>query len=358
MIVFTASSGGALAGYSHDYGYHGGHDSHRYGHHRGYSRHRLKRLLFVKTRLTGPGPHPGAGFNVFKPSAFLDKRPLPRSFSEHQHYNQIPILAAYQQAQVAAVGYISRDPSLPTSSRVRDAPRFRRPLRTAQHGNHPLNTTVGPHTCRCFPEGGYPTAMSTDPQSITATELDPCRWLEEYGDALFRYALGRLRDIHHAEDMVQETLKAALQARASYSGRASEKTWLTGILKHKIIDFIRKQVRETTVDDINVLSDTATKNGVDDLFDARGHWVRPPRDWGDPDKALHNDQFLDAFEVCLSRLKPALAQVFALKELSGLSNEEICNELDITATNCGVMLYRARMGLRRCLDVRWPGGNP
>ena len=199
--------------------------------------------------------------------------------------------------------------------------------------------------------------MSAAPHEDPASELDPARWLTEYGDALFRYALGRLRDTSHAEDMVQETLMAALQARASYSGRASEKTWLTGILKHKIIDFIRKQVRETTVDDIGTLSDTATESGIDDLFDARGSWVRSPRDWGNPDKTLHNHQFLEAFEVCLGRLKPAFARVFALKELSGLSNEDICNELGITATNCGVMLYRARMGLRRCLEVRWPGGN-
>ncbi len=111
------------------------------------------------------------------------------------------------------------------------------------------------------------------------------------------------------------------------------------------------------MDDISALSDAATESEVDGLFDARGHWICPPRDWGNPDKSLHNRQFLEAFEVCLRRLKPALAQVFALKELSGLPNEEICNELDITATYCGVMLYRARMGLRRCLDVRWPEGE-
>lgn len=199
--------------------------------------------------------------------------------------------------------------------------------------------------------------MSAEPEGDTAAGLDPGRWLTEYGDALFRYALGRLRDASHAEDMVQETLIAALQARASYSGRASEKTWLTGILKHKIIDLIRKQVRETTVDDIDRLSDAATESEIDDLFDARGRWVRSPGDWGNPDKALHNHQFLEAFEVCLERLKPALARVFALKEFSGLSNEEICNQLGITATNCGVMLYRARMGLRRCLEGQWAGGN-
>jgi len=201
------------------------------------------------------------------------------------------------------------------------------------------------------------TAVSTDPQSIAAVKLNPGRWLEEYGDTLYRYALGRLHDTHHAEDMVQETLKAALQARAGYSGRASEKTWLIGILKHKIIDLMRRQTRETTVEDISALSDAATENPLDDLFDVRGYWIHPPADWGDPDKVLHNRQFLDAFETCLGHLKPMLAQVFALKELSGLSNKEICNKLDITATNCCVMLYRARMGLSRCLDTRWSGGN-
>jgi RNA polymerase sigma-70 factor (ECF subfamily) len=199
--------------------------------------------------------------------------------------------------------------------------------------------------------------MTNKPQDIAKQKSDPGRWLQEYGDALFRYALRRLHNSAHAEDVVQETLLAAFQARASYSGRASEKTWLTGILKHKIIDFIRKQVRESTVDDINALSDATAESGMDDLFDARGHWIRPPQDWGSPDKALHAHQFIEVFEHCMGHLKPAHAQIFSLKELVGQSIDEICKELDITATNCSVMLYRARMGLRRCLELRWAGSN-
>ena len=199
--------------------------------------------------------------------------------------------------------------------------------------------------------------MRNDLQDITAQEPDPERWLQEYGDALFRYALRRLHNTAQAEDVVQEALLAAFQARASYSARASEKTWLTGILKHKIIDFIRKQVRESTVNDINALSDAAGNGSIDELFDARGQWIHPPQDWGNPDKALRNHQFIEAFEHCLERLKPAHAQIFSLKELVGHSIDEICNELDITATNCSVMLYRARMGLRRCLENRWAGDN-
>ena len=199
--------------------------------------------------------------------------------------------------------------------------------------------------------------MSTDPRSIPDTTLEPARWLEDYGDALYRYALGRLHNTHHAEDMVQETLQAALQSRGRFSGQSSEQAWLTGILKHKIVDFIRKQARETTVDHIDALSDAATEHPDDALFDARGNWVHSPGDWGDPDKALRNRQFMEAFETCLEHLRPALAQVFALKELSGLSNAEICNTLRITTTNCCVMLYRARLGLIRCLGIHWSGDD-
>lgn len=195
--------------------------------------------------------------------------------------------------------------------------------------------------------------MNHKAKSVSTLQLDPNRWLQEYGNHLYRYAFRRLRDAAHAEDMVQETILAALQARANYSGGASEKTWLTGILKHKIIDFIRKQVRETTVEDINALSDATIQDDVGDLFNARGRWTRPPQDWGHPHKTLENSQFLEAFDHCLGRLKPVLAHIFTLKELTGQSNEEICNELNITATNCNVMLYRARMGLRRCLEIRW-----
>jgi len=194
-------------------------------------------------------------------------------------------------------------------------------------------------------------------QNYTLSDIDPGRWLEAYGDVLFRFAMKRLRNVDHAEDVVQETLLAAFQARANYSGRSSEQTWLTGILKHKIVDFIRRQVRETAVDDIAALADIATGSEVEGLFDERGHWITPPDDWGRPDKTLQNQQFLEAFEACLERLKPMIARVFTLRELVGQSVEEICNELGITATNCGVILYRARMGLRRCLEVRWTDGN-
>lgn len=188
--------------------------------------------------------------------------------------------------------------------------------------------------------------------------MDPARWLQDYGNDMFRYAVKRLHNTEQAEDVIQETLLAALQSHASYAGQSSEKTWLIGILKHKIVDFIRKQVRELTVDDIQSLSDVNRDNEINTLFDARGHWIQPPQDWANPDKMLHNHDFIAAFKQCLDRLKPTHAQVFSLKELDGMPIEDICNELAITTTNCSVMLYRARMGLRRCLELIFTSESP
>lgn len=177
---------------------------------------------------------------------------------------------------------------------------------------------------------------------------DPARWLEEHGDYLFRYARRRLYTDELAEDAVQETLLAAMKARGQFAGASSERTWLTGILKHKIVDLIRIQSREMT----------ASGLGEDDpgdweaLFDRSGHWVESFRDWGNPESELEKSRIRLALDECFRRLKPALAQIFSLRELSGLSNEEICKELGITATNAWVMLHRARLFLRECLDTR------
>lgn len=178
---------------------------------------------------------------------------------------------------------------------------------------------------------------------------DPARWLEEHGDYLFRYARRRLYTDELAEDVVQETLLAALKAREKYAGASSERTWLTGILKHKIVDAIRIQAREVTA------PAGGGEDGAGDweaLFDQSGHWQETFRDWGNPSSELERTRVRQALDECFRRLKPALAQIFSLRELSGLSNDEICKELGITATNAWVMLHRARLFLRECLDTR------
>jgi RNA polymerase sigma-70 factor, ECF subfamily len=176
-------------------------------------------------------------------------------------------------------------------------------------------------------------------------------WLNQHGDYLYRFALARLRDPHLAEDVVQETFLAAIKS-PNFAEQSAPRTWLTGILKHKIIDVMRKNVRETVVSD---LVDESEDYSVDDFFDAAGHWVDKPQEWDMPEDALEQKQFLGVLQDCMAKLPSKLAQLFMLRDVQETDNEEICKELNITATNAWVMLYRARMGLRKCLEINWIG---
>ena len=182
----------------------------------------------------------------------------------------------------------------------------------------------------------------------------PEQWVDLYGGDLFRYALLRLRDSHLAEDVVQETFLAALRARKSFSGRSSEKTWLFGILKHKIVDRIRRESRERPVEALGTPEDT-----MRDLFDEKGKWRVMPGEWSaDPSTILERKEFQDVLEKCLENLPPRLGDAFSLREMDGMNSKEVCKVLGVSATNLWVMLYRARMRLRRCLEINWFGkGN-
>ncbi len=175
-------------------------------------------------------------------------------------------------------------------------------------------------------------------------------WLTEHGDYLYRFALARLKDPHQAEDAVQETMLAAIKNN-SFDGESSARTWLTGILKHKIIDLQRKQIREQPVSDLIDLD--TSDSSMDDFFDKSGHWLDKPQTLEMPDNTLEQKQFLAVLDECLSKLPKKLKAIFMLRDVHELENENICKELDITATNAWVMLYRARMGLRKCLELNW-----
>ncbi|OZA30130.1 MAG: hypothetical protein B7X93_04395 [Hydrogenophilales bacterium 17-61-9] len=176
--------------------------------------------------------------------------------------------------------------------------------------------------------------------------LDANTWLTEHGDYLFRMARRQLHSDALAEDAVQETLLAALAAQARYAGDASPRTWLTAILKHKIIDLIRRHLRE-----IELPRDADGEEAVDSLFRQDGHWAEPVRPWGNPDTEAELGQLRRALDECADRLKPAMAQVFSLREVAGMETAEICKELGITPTNCWVLLHRARLFMRHCLEL-------
>ncbi|OIR06629.1 RNA polymerase sigma factor SigM [mine drainage metagenome] len=178
-------------------------------------------------------------------------------------------------------------------------------------------------------------------------------WLNEHGDYLYRFALARLRDTHQAEDAVQETMLAAIKNN-SFDGESSARTWLTGILKHKIIDLQRKQIREQPISDLIDLD--ASDTSMDDFFDSTGHWLDKPQTLEIPDNALEQKQFLKALSTCMDKLPAKLATIFSMRDIQEIDNENICKELDITTTNAWVMLYRARMGLRKCLEINWITG--
>jgi RNA polymerase sigma-70 factor (TIGR02943 family) len=182
---------------------------------------------------------------------------------------------------------------------------------------------------------------------------DPATWVERYGDYLYTYALRRIFEASLAEEIVQETFVAALKARTRFEGRASEKTWLTGILKHKLIDQLRRQQRDT------VLSSPETDNRPKDtLFDAGGKWRTKPRKWNaDPQKLYEQKAFMETVFQCMAGIPKRMSQAFALRELEGATTAEICNVFNISTANCWVILHRARGLMRNCLEKNWFGNK-
>jgi RNA polymerase sigma-70 factor, ECF subfamily len=174
--------------------------------------------------------------------------------------------------------------------------------------------------------------------------------LETHRRALYKFAMMQLRNETYAEDCVQEALTAAIQGAARFSGDSSVRTWLIGILKHKILDHFRRASRGEA---LNVDNEELSLDDFDALFEQHGHYVTPPSAWANPEQALTQRQFFEVLERCMSGLPKNTARVFEMREVMGLGIEEICAELSITATNCSVLIYRARMSLRECLEQRW-----
>ncbi len=178
---------------------------------------------------------------------------------------------------------------------------------------------------------------------------NPSDWVDRHGDYLFRYAMLRLRDRSAAEDLVQETFLAALKSGGSFSGGSSEATWLVGILKHKIADHFRHQALEAPLANADLREQPDPS-----VFDLSGHWTSGPTSWGgNPADLYREEKFLEQFRNCLSGLSPNHANAFTLREIEGADTGEICKVLNVTETNLWVILHRARMHLRRCLETHW-----
>jgi RNA polymerase sigma-70 factor (ECF subfamily) len=184
----------------------------------------------------------------------------------------------------------------------------------------------------------------------------PEQWLEEHGSALYSFALLHVRDAHQAEDLVQETFLAALKARDRYQGNASIRTWLTAILKHKLMDTFRRQSHEApSPDSPDQAWELAEAQRVAEQFSENEHWRKPLAHWGDAEHAYSRDQFWSLIEQCLAALSPRSARLFVLRELWEMDTEAVCKELAITPTNLWTTLHRARLGMRRCLEAALHG---
>jgi len=177
-------------------------------------------------------------------------------------------------------------------------------------------------------------------------------WLNEHGDYLYRYALFRLSDAETARDIVQETLIAAWKSRARFRGDSSPRTWLVGIMKHKIIDHIRREIRTRD------LSEAAESDPTSHWFHADGSWAEAPRAWTDnPETLIEQNRFREALNDCIGRLPEKQRSAFSMRELADEDSDTVCNDLGITPTNLHVIMHRARMALRTCLDIHWFGGS-
>ncbi|MEP6607621.1 MAG: sigma-70 family RNA polymerase sigma factor [Burkholderiaceae bacterium] len=171
---------------------------------------------------------------------------------------------------------------------------------------------------------------------------------------LLAIARMQLRNEAWAEDVVSETFVAALEGSRTFAGQSQVKTWVIGILKHKILDQFRRIRREVSTD---AQMEAAQVETFDELFAADGHRLTMPLDWGDPEQTLSRGQFFDVLQMCMDKLPTGLARIFMMREWLEYETSEICKELGITSTNCFVMLFRARMRLRECLEMSWFAGK-
>lgn len=187
--------------------------------------------------------------------------------------------------------------------------------------------------------------------------LEPGKWIERYADYLFGFAFTRINRQDVAEDLIQDTFLSALKAQETFRHDSSEKTWLTSILKRKIIDYYRKK---STQSELNILDRDGKDGFTAHFFEAEGaktdHWVdsTAPKNWGnDFDTKVESDEFYGILQSCLGKLPEKWAAVFTLKNMDDLKSEEICKELGIAPSNYWVIMHRAKLQLRECMEKNW-----
>jgi RNA polymerase sigma-70 factor (TIGR02943 family) len=185
--------------------------------------------------------------------------------------------------------------------------------------------------------------------------VNPECWVDNHGDCLYRYALLRVRRPEVAEDLVQETLYAAFRSYSNFQGKSSERSWLCGILKNKICDYFRKLGRETNFTDLEFLNDEMSHKFIDQGWN---HDLGPAEWEPGTEAQMDRAEFWVTFRDCLSKLPARVADVFMLREMEEMETAQICQAFRISQNNLWVMLHRARMALRECMELHWFENKP
>lgn len=195
---------------------------------------------------------------------------------------------------------------------------------------------------------------ATSPPPSQSTVPEPAHWLPRYGSELFRYARRRVATTTAAEELVQETFVSALAALDSFRQQASERTWLFAILRHKLINYYHQQARSPLVP-------LPAANEADAYFETveRVRWRKSeePREWSPADTQLEQQELAEQLQRCQEQLPPQQQAVFSLRFIDELSGEAICKELGISPSNYWVMVHRAKLQLRKCLEKHWFAGS-
>lgn len=173
---------------------------------------------------------------------------------------------------------------------------------------------------------------------------------EAHSDYLYSFAITRVNDEHLARDLVQDTFMAALKSIDSFRKQSKASTWLTAILKNKIIDHYRKKVREYHKESLDGIS------ASEEFFDRKGHWRKDqyPKDWNiDTDRGIQQEEFYGILQKCLKKLNELQRMAFVMKHMDDVDTADICKELEITASNYWVIIHRAKLQLRKCMESQW-----
>ena len=189
--------------------------------------------------------------------------------------------------------------------------------------------------------------MSISQLSSSDAIVDPEDWVDVYGDTLYRFALSRLRDANAAEEVVQETFLAGIRNQSQFSGRGSQGAWLVGIMRRKILDYVKLRARHQQ----QVSDEDFDPTSV--LFDESGHWRQGVLPTTAPEEHLESRELWAVVQSCLSQLPPGQADVFVLSVMEEMDTENICKELGISPSNMWVRLHRARLGLAKCVAAKW-----